>query len=162
MANFSNDLGDIYHIKHHSRSITKHNSQYEVQSPPVHNHQTFLLLWSFVLLNHTLIRVVSSIITVSAFCCSYFVLYLAQECQAAVTLLLSETCLFVLRMEDNYDFHVGKKPTLWHRINNIENRRQSFFKLSNLFSADESLGLAFSLKRGSISFVTGSFNEEGI
>ena len=46
-------------------------TQYEVQSPQRHNHQTFLLLWTF-LLNHTLIMVVSSIISVyiwlSIFC----------------------------------------------------------------------------------------------
>ena len=65
-------------------------------------------LWTF-LLNHTLIRVVSSIITVSAFGCSYFVLYLVQECHAAATLLLSEAFLFVIRMEDSFDFHVGKR-----------------------------------------------------
>ena len=38
-------------------------------------------------------------------------LYLAQECQAALTLLLSEACLFVVSMEDDFDFHVGKRTT---------------------------------------------------
>ena len=36
-------------------------------------------------------------------------LYLVQECQATVTLLLSEACLFVIRMEDSFEFHVGKR-----------------------------------------------------
>ena len=41
--------------------------------------------------------------------CPYIVLHLAQECQAAVTLLLSEACLFVTRTEDSFDFHVAKR-----------------------------------------------------
>ena len=65
-----------------------------------------LLLWTF-LLNHTLIRVVSSIITVSALADPILYMYLVQECHAAVTFLLSEACLFVIRMEDNFDFYVG-------------------------------------------------------
>ena len=36
-------------------------------------------------------------------------LYLVQECHAAVTLLLSEACLFVKRMEDRFIFHFGKR-----------------------------------------------------
>ena len=35
--------------------------------------------------------------------------YLVQECHAAVTLLLSEACLFVIRMGDSFDCHVGKR-----------------------------------------------------
>ena len=41
-------------------------------------------------------------------CCSFLYLYLVQECHAAVTLLLSEACLFVIRMKDSFEFHVGK------------------------------------------------------
>ena len=79
-------------------------------------------------------------------------LYLAQECKAAVTLLLSEACLFVTRMEDSFGFHVAKRQArhpfrLCHEINNIENYRQPSFKLSSLFLADDWLGLVFSLKR---------------
>ena len=36
-------------------------------------------------------------------------LYLVQECHAAVTLLLSEACLFVIRIENSFDCHVGKR-----------------------------------------------------
>ena len=55
-----------------------------------------------------MIRVVASIITVSTLDCPYIVLYLGQECQAAaVTLMLSEACLFVTRTENNFDFHVA-------------------------------------------------------
>ena len=89
MSHFSNCLGDIYQIQLHIWSIFKHTTQYEVQSPQWHNHQAFYCSGLF-LLNHTLIRVVSSIITESAF---VLYLYLVQECHAAVTLLLSEACL---------------------------------------------------------------------
>ena len=85
-----------------------HKTQYEAQSPQWHNHQTFLLLWTF-LLNHTLIRVVSSIITVSAFVCSYFVFVPCSRMSSSCALLLSEASLFVIRMEDSFDFHVGKR-----------------------------------------------------
>ena len=41
MSHFSNCLGDIYQIQHHIWSISKHTTQYEVQSTQWHNHQAF-------------------------------------------------------------------------------------------------------------------------
>ena len=108
MSHFSNYFGDLYQIQHQIWSISKHDTQYEVQSTQRHNHQTFFATLDF-LLNHTLIKVVSSIVAVSAFGCSYFVFVPCSSCQAAVTLLLSEAYLFIIRMEDSFDFYVGKE-----------------------------------------------------
>ena len=73
-------------------------------------------------------------------------LYLAQECQTAVAVFLSEACLFVIRMEDSFDFHVKKTDKspfrLWHYEIIFENSRQSSFILSRLFLPDDWLGLA--------------------
>ena len=96
-------------IQHQIWSVSNHNTQYEVhvQSTQRHNHRTYFATLEF-LINHTLIRVVTSIIAVSAFGCSYFVFLPCSNCQAAVTLLSSEPCLFEIRMEDSFDFYVGK------------------------------------------------------
>ena len=67
-------------------------------------------------------------------------------------------------MEDNFDFYIAKKLASYlfgfcHEMNDIENSCPSSFKLSSLFLVDEWFSVAFSLKRRSIFFVTGSFNE---
>ena len=64
----------------------------------------------------SLIRVVSTIIAVVAFGCYFLWLYLVQECHAAVTLLLSEACLFVIRMERTvliFMLEKGAKSPFW-------------------------------------------------
>ena len=84
-----------------------------------------------------------------------------------MTLLLSESCLFVIRMEDSFDFHVGKrvashlfdcdmseiisKIVAGHPLNSCQD---------NL--AGDWLDLTCSLKRGNIFFFVGSLNKEGV
>ena len=41
MSHFLNCLDDIHEIQHHIWSISKHTTQYKVQSPQWHNHQAF-------------------------------------------------------------------------------------------------------------------------
>ena len=50
-------------------------------------------------------------------------LYLLQEYHTAVTLLLSEACIFVIRKEDCFDCHVGKrvsKIVVGHPLNSSQ------------------------------------------
>ena len=106
-----NYFGGIYQIQHHIWSITRHTTQYEVQSPQQNNPPFFFADQNILLLNHTLIRVVSSLSQCLRLVVHILYLYLAQEYQTALTLLLSEACPFVIRMGGSFDFLVGKRLT---------------------------------------------------
>ena len=64
---------------------------------------------------HTLIRVCYPLSHCLHLVVHILYLYPFQECHASVTLLLSEACLFVIKMEDTFNFHVGNagKSTFW-------------------------------------------------
>ena len=78
-----------------------------------YNHPSGITIRHFAaldfLLNHTLIRVVSSIITVSAFGCSYFVFLPCSRMPCSCYFTSEWSMSFVIRMLDSFDFHVGKR-----------------------------------------------------
>ena len=122
---------------------------------------------------------VPRLITIRLFCCFglfFTKSYIGQGCVTnyhSVCIWLFICCICTLLNaerskafcdEDRGQFwflcwkKANKSPFwLWHEMNYIENSRKSSFKLSNLLSADKSKP-----EKGSISFVTDSFTEEGI
>ena len=77
-----------------------------------YNHLSCITIRHFAaldfLLNHTLIRVVSSISQCLRLVVPILYLYLVQQCHAAVTLLLSEAC-FCDKDGGQFDLNVGKR-----------------------------------------------------